>query len=43
MTIKKKKNQKIVNRSNFLSQKIIDKDFVAVHCSLKVELSKLYM
>ena len=28
--------QKIVNKPNFISQKIIDKNFVAVHCSKKV-------
>ena len=32
----KKKYQKIVNKPNFASQKIIDKNFVAVHCSKKV-------
>ena len=32
----KKKYQKIVNKPNFVSQKIIDKHFVAVHCSKKV-------
>ena len=32
----KKIYQKIVNNLNFISQKIIDKDFVAVHCSKKV-------
>ena len=32
----KKKYQKIVNKPNFISPKIIDKIFVAVHCSKKV-------
>ena len=32
----KKMYQKIVNKPNFISQKIIDKNFVAVHCSKKV-------
>ena len=32
----KKKYLKCVNKSNFISQKIIDKNFVAVHCSKKV-------
>ena len=32
----KNKGQKIVDRLNFISQKIIDKKFVAVHCSKKV-------
>ena len=32
----KKKYQKIVNKPNFVSQKIIDKNVVAVHCSKKV-------
>ena len=32
----KKKYQKIVNKPNFMSQKIIDKNFVAVHRSKKV-------
>ena len=32
----KKTYQKIVNKPNFISQKIIDKNFVAVHCSKKV-------
>ena len=32
----KKKYQKMVNKPNFVSQKIIDKHFVAVHCSKKV-------
>ena len=32
----KKKYQKIVNKSNFISQEIIDQTFVAVHCSKKV-------
>ena len=32
----KKKYQKIVSKPNFVSQKIIDKNFVAVHCSKKV-------
>ena len=32
----KKKYQKIVNKPNFMSQKIIDKNFVAVHCLKKV-------
>ena len=32
----KKTYQKIVNKHNFISQKIIDKNFVAVHCSKKV-------
>ena len=50
----KKKYKKIVNKPNLVSQKIIDKNFVAVHCSKKVnkpiyvgfcilELSKLLM
>ena len=30
-----KKYQKIVNKSNFISQKIIDKNLVAVHCGKK--------
>ena len=32
----KRKYQKIVNKPNFISQKIIDKNFVAVHCPKKV-------
>ena len=32
----KKTYQKIVNKPNFISQKIIDKNVVAVHCSKKV-------
>ena len=32
----KRKYQKIVNKPNFVPQKIIDKNFVAVHCSKKV-------
>ena len=32
----KKKDLKIVNRPNFMSQKIIEKHFVAVHCSKKI-------
>ena len=32
----KKTYQKIVNKPNFISQKIIDKNFVAVHCPEKV-------
>ena len=32
----KKKYQKIVNRHNFMSKKIIDKNFVAVNCSKKI-------
>ena len=32
----KKTYQKIVNKSNFISQKIFDKNFVAVHCAKKV-------
>ena len=32
----KRKYQKIVNRPNFMSQKIIDKNFIAVHCKKKV-------
>ena len=32
----KRKYLKIVNKPNFISQKIIDKNFVAVHCSKKV-------
>ena len=32
----KKTYQKIVNKPNFISQEIIDKNFVAVHCSKKV-------
>ena len=32
----KKKNQKIVNKPNFILQKIIDKNFVSVHCSKKI-------
>ena len=31
-----KKYQKIVNKPNFMSQKIINKNLVAVHCSKKV-------
>ena len=31
----KKKYQKIVNRPNFISQKVIDKNLVAVHCGKK--------
>ena len=31
----KKKYLKIVNRSDFVSQKIIDKNFIAVHCEKK--------
>ena len=31
-----KKNQKIVNKPNFILQKIIDKNFVSVHCSKKL-------
>ena len=31
-----KKHQKIVNKPNFISQKIIDKNFVAVHFSKQV-------
>ena len=31
----KKKYQNIVNKPNFVSQKIIDKTFVSVHCSKK--------
>ena len=32
----KKRCQKIVNKPNFVSQKIIDENFVAAHCSKKV-------
>ena len=32
----KKKYQKIVNKPNFMSQKIIDKNFLPVHCSKKI-------
>ena len=32
----KKKYLKIVNKPNFISQKIIDKNFVTVHCSKKI-------
>ena len=32
----KKKYQKSVNKPNFISQKIIDKNLVAVHCSKKI-------
>ena len=32
----KKKYQNFVNKPNFVSQKIIGKNFVAVHCSKKV-------
>ena len=32
----KKKYLKIVNKPNFISQKVIDKNFVAVHCSKKI-------
>ena len=32
----KKTYQKIVNKPNFISQKIFDKNFVAVHCAKKV-------
>ena len=31
-----KKNQNIVNKPNFISQKIIDKNLVAVHCRKKI-------
>ena len=31
-----KKYQKIVNKPNFISQKITDKKFVSVHCSKNV-------
>ena len=31
-----KKDQKIVNKPNFMSEKIIDKNFVAIHCSKKI-------
>ena len=38
----RKKYLKIVNKPNFISQKIIDKNFVAIHCSKKVlTLNKL--
>ena len=38
----RKKYLKIVNKPNFISQKIIDKNFVALHCSKKVlTLNKL--
>ena len=32
----KKKYQKIVNKPNFISQKIIDENLVAVHCRKKI-------
>ena len=32
----KRKYQKIVNKPNFISQKIIDKNLVAVHCGKKM-------
>ena len=32
----KKTYQKVVNKLNFISQKIFNKDFVAVHCSKKI-------
>ena len=32
----KKTYQKIVNKPNFISQKIFDKNFIAVHCAKKV-------
>ena len=32
----KKKYQKIVNKPNFISQKIIEKNLVAVHCGKKI-------
>ena len=32
----KKKYKKIVNKPNFISQKIIDKNLVAVHCSKNI-------
>ena len=32
----KNKYQKIVNKPNFISQKVIDKNLVAVHCSKKI-------
>ena len=32
----KKKYQKIINKPNFISQKIIDKNLVAVHCNKKI-------
>ena len=32
----KRKYQKIVNKPSFISSKILDKSFVAVHCSKKV-------
>ena len=32
----KRKYQKFVNKSNFISQKIINKNFVSVHCSKKI-------
>ena len=31
-----KKDQKIVNKPNFMSEKITDKNFVAIHCSKKI-------
>ena len=31
-----KKYQKIVNKPNFMSQKIIDKNLVAIHCTKKI-------
>ena len=31
-----KKDQKIVNKPNFMSEKIIDKNFVAIHYSKKI-------
>ena len=36
MVSDKKTYQKIVNKPNFISQKIFDKNFVAVHCAKKV-------
>ena len=32
----KKRYLKIVNKPNFISQKIIDKNFVAAHCGKKI-------
>ena len=37
---KKIKDQKIVNKPNFISQKIIDKNLVAIHCKKILNLNK---
>ena len=39
----KKVYQKIVNKPNFISQKIIDKNFAAAHCSKKVLNKPIYV